>query len=503
MLALLSKPAAVVVPAVAGLVAVAGLGQPWSHAARALGGWLGAALLCGVLTKGQQLDAAMAFLPPLWARPVIVADSLSFYLGKLVWPVDLGPDYGRTPPLVLAQGGQYLPALGLLVLGATLWRVRVQYRELWLAMGVFVASLLPVLGGVSFLFQEHSTVADRYTYLALLGPALGVAGWLRRPRRWWSWGVAGLLVLALCGWRSAAQVRVWQNTATLFAHALRINPLSAPSHNNLGWVLARQGQLDLAVAHFMRALQLKPLMLEAHYNLGDALADKGQLDDAIAHYTWVVQRKPTWFEAHHNLASALLRQDRLDDAMAHYLQAQQLKPHWSLPYNNVGNVLCKQGKLQEAIPWFTRAAQLTPVLPEAPYNLGGVWQQQGRYAEAIMAYREALRRRPHWPQANVQLARVLLSQAQPTLQEITEAVALAERACQASDYRHAIPLRTLAVAYYAAQQPAAAVRTARQALDIARTTGDPALVAEITAQIQQYERTQSSQTLPADTPQAP
>ena len=41
--------------------------------------------------------------------------------------------------------------------------------------------LLPVLGLIPFDFQHYSTVADRYAYLAMLGPAIALAWGLTRP----------------------------------------------------------------------------------------------------------------------------------------------------------------------------------------------------------------------------------------------------------------------------------------------------------------------------------
>jgi tetratricopeptide (TPR) repeat protein len=487
LLALLAKPAAVIVPLLAGCVAMLGCQQTWRGTWRTLGVWLGLAVLWGIGTKGQQLDAQLTFVPPVWSRPVIMVDTLFFYLGKLVWPFHLGPDYGRTPQLVLEQGRGVLLGLPLLFIGIGLWRQGDRWHTLWLAGSVFIAGILPVLGGVSFLFQAYSTVADRYVYLALLGPALGVSRLVQRVR-WpgvmWCFGV---LALGFFAWRTTEQVMVWRHTVSLFTHALRVNPQSALAYNNLGWALARQGQLDQAIVYYTQALQLKPQMLEAHYNLGDALGAQGKFDEAIEHYTRVLAVKPTWAEVHNNLANVLLQQGQLDQAAAHYTQALQSKPDWPLPYSNLGSVLDKQGKPDEAIKWLRRAMQLTPLLPEAPYNLGGILWKQGQYAEAIAAYREALRRRPHWPQAATHLSWLLVTQEAPRTQDIAEARALAEAACQASAFRHPLPLRALAAAYYAAGQPAAALLTARQALTIAQKAREPGLVAEITAQVQQYE----------------
>ena len=227
-------------------------------------------------------------------------------------------------------------------------------------------------------------------------------------------------------------------------------------------------------------------MLEAHYNLGDALAAQGKFDEASAHYAFILQWKPTWAEVHTNLGAALLRQGQIDQAIEHYTQAQRLKPGWALPTNNLGEAMVKQGKLDEAIAWFSQAIQEKPALPEVPYNLGGVLWLQGRFTEAIGAYRGALRRRPHWPQAATRLAWILATQPTPSAQDVPEAVVLATQACQASGFRHALPLRTLAVAYHVAGQEHAAVELARQALTVAHAANDPRLVAQITKELHHY-----------------
>lgn len=237
-------------------------------------------------------------------------------------------------------------------------------------------------------------------------------------------------------------------------------------------------------------------MPEAHYNLGDAFAAQGEDDTAIVHYTSALRFKPTWAEAHNNLGTALARQGKLDAAIAHYTQALQIKPDWALPYNNLGDAMVKQGRVTEAITVLAKAVQLKPMLPEAPYNLAGILWQQGHRNEAIIAYREALRRRPHWPQAANNLAWLLVTQDAPAAQDIYAAVLLAEQACHATDYRNPITLRTLAAAYHAAGQELAAVRVAQQALSRANAADDPALVAKIQAQLQEYQTAWQPQVSP-------
>ena len=385
-LALLAKPAAVVVPGMAWLLDVRGVGRSWQQAARAVAGWLLLAALWAVWTKGQQPDAVIEFITPLWARPLIVTDALIFYLKQLLWPWQLGPDYGRTPQAVLAHGWRILYGVGSLgLVGLGVWQWRTCRYWLWLAVGIFIVGVFPVLGIIPFVFQAYSTVADRYVYLAMLGPALGFGLCLQhQPSRQRAW-LVGVVLLGLLGWRSATQVRVWQDTAILFTHALQVNPRSNLAHNNLGLFVAQQGQLDRAIAHFQAAIALKPTAHEAHYNLGKALHHQGRLDAAIDRYTRALQLRPGWAEAHNNLGVALAAQGKPAEAIAHYTQALVGKPDWADVY----------------------------------YNLGDALAQQGRSTEAMVAYQAALHWRPDWPQAASRVTQILttLQSSTPHVQQ--------------------------------------------------------------------------------------
>ena len=482
-LALLAKPAATVVPVMAWILARRYHRKSWQAGLWPLVPWILTAVLWGLWTKEQQPDGVMSFITPLWLRPIIATDTLAFYLTKLVWPVQLSPDYGRTPQLVLSLGWRVMPALlcmGMML--AVLWRKHRQLPGIILGLEVFVAGLLPVLGWVPFLFQVHSTVADRYVYLAMLGPALGLA-WLlqyRGPGRVW-WGLVAL-GLMLLGWQGARQVRVWQDTVTLFTHALQVNPRSAMAHNNLGLALANQGQFEAAIAHYRQALCLRPDYVYTHNNLGLALANQGQLEAAIAHYTTALQLQPSYATAHSNLGLTLIRRGQFKEAITHFSQALAILPNDPKVLNHLGIAFAAQGKFAEATEQFIRAIQQQPTSAKAYHNLGLALSRQGRLAEAIVALRTARHVAPTWPQAASSLAQVLVLQHPLSQPVLAEAITLAEQACSATAYREANPLHTLALVYQAAGDTARASMSARQALQLAHTAGDTALAGQLAAQ---------------------
>jgi cytochrome c-type biogenesis protein CcmH/NrfG len=444
-LALLAKPAAVMTPVMAGILAIGGLGQTWPQALRALGGWLLIALAWSVWTKTQQPDVALTVVTSLWTRPVIALDSITFYLGKLFWPADLIPDYGRTPQWVLAQGGGLVTALVPLGLGALLWHWRARCQALCLASGAFLAGLTPVLGLVPFMFQSYSTVADRYAYLSLVGVAFGV-GWIGQHfRRWPGVLIGGALLISLLAWRSTQQVPIWRDTTALFTHTLRVNPQSAMAHNNLGLTLAQEGRLQEALASFQTAVQLRPDLAEAHYNLGKAFTLLGKFDAALPHHTAALQYRPGWAEAHNNFGATLAAQGQHTEALTQYATALVLKPGWVDVY----------------------------------YNMGQLFMQQSRYGEARVAYRAALQSRSVHLPAAIGLAQLLANHFTASLEATREAVDLAEQVCRVTEYHHPTAVYTLALAYHAAGQFSDAIRTADQALTLAVASGNPSLVQDI------------------------
>jgi protein O-mannosyl-transferase len=424
-LALLAKPTAVVVPVVAWLLDVWGWPQTWRTRRAAVLAWLVIAMLLGFFTSQVQPATTLLFTVPLWMRPLIAGDAVAFYLYKLVFPVWLGPDYGRAPEVMLPQSWLWFTGLVPWGLAAWLWHKRTRVPWLVAAAGVFVAGLLPVLGFIPFGFQNYSTVADRYVYIAMLGPALALAwGLTQSPRRVLAIGC--VVILGILGIRSAWQTRYWHTTVSLFEHALTVHPGSALAHNNLGLAMAAQNRLPEAIDHYTEALRLLPSYALAHYNLGHLLMSQGQTQEAMWHYAEALRLLPTYAEAHNNLGMALANQGRSTEALHHYTEALRLQPRNAEAHNNLGNVLVSQGQTQEAMQHYAEALRLDPTFAEAHNNLGTALVNQGRSMEAIEHYTAALRFRPSYARAHYNLGNVFNRQGkmQEAIQQYTAALRL-------------------------------------------------------------------------------
>ena len=427
-LALLAKPTAVVLPLIVWLLAAWGWRCAWRDQIAGLSLWLIIALAWGLLTRWVQPGTVLAFEPPVWARPLIAGDAVLFYLSKLVFPLRLGPDYGRTPQVVLEHGWVFLTGLVPFALAGWLWFKRKNLAWLVTAAGVFVIGLLPVLGLISFGFQRYSTVADRYLYLAMLGPALALAWGLTRPKKKLV-AVCGAVILGLFLLRSAGQIPHWRDTRTFFEHALQVNANSFLAHNNLGFALAEQGQDAEAINHFNEALRLEPELPITHLNLGNALERQGQSEAAIRHYHEALRIVPTYARAHTTLGIALAKQGQYDEAIEHHTEALRIEPKFAEAHNNLATVLARQGKFDEAMQHYSEALRLNPGYAQAHTNTGVAYAVQKRFDKAQHHFSEALRLEPNSAKAHANLAGLLLQQMKLNEAELhfTEAVRLNPR----------------------------------------------------------------------------
>lgn len=358
LLALFSKPTAVVVPLVLFILDRYAVKRSFGKIAYSLAGWFAVAALMAVIAKSVQQSSGVIISTEWFTRPFIAGDALAFYFYKLVFPLQLGIDYGRTPEYLLNQWWGYLTWVIPFTLMLAIWFAK-NREPLIASMGIFAASLLPVLGFVPFLFQTQSTVADHYLYIPMLGVALVTSLTVLKNQSALA-RVLFTLIIVLFGLRSSLQLPVWKNETNLYMNALKINPVSYSSHNNLGLSLAKRNRLDDAIIHFKTSMGLRPDKPDAYTHMGVALAKQGNYNQAIPLYKMALQKSRFYPNAHSSLGVALARQGKLDKAIKHYKKALELDPYAEMTHINLGVAYAKKGDFDKAVTHFSDALKIRP-----------------------------------------------------------------------------------------------------------------------------------------------
>lgn len=322
----------------------------------------------------------------------------AFYLWKSVAPLNLSPLYEFKP---LIRGGPWPFLLSTGLVGALTILAFVRRRQ-WPALGAVWAVYLAILLPVSGLAQNGPQIAaDRYSYFACLGWAVlfGAAiawcaeQWSRRATagalRAGLLGAATALVLSLAG-LTAGQILVWQDSTTLWRHAVRVDPQSAISRVGLGVALLSAGQIDQAAPEFARAVELHPPFPQARLGLAYTLALTGKADQALPHAVEAVRLNPREARFHLGLADILWRHDRREDAVAWARRAARLQPSSASIRYELTLMLAETGRVEEAAALLEDARRLRPAPdPEADRVEALIYTGSDR-ARAIAAWERYL-----------------------------------------------------------------------------------------------------------------
>jgi protein O-mannosyl-transferase len=369
---------------------------------------------------------AMAEHLPLGARLGNALISYGRYLGKLFWPTDLAvfyphPGQWPTEKILLATG---------LILGICVLLILVRRRYPFLLVGWlwFCGMLVPMIGLVQ---TGEQAMADRHTYAPAIGVIValvwGLHG-LAKGGRYQQLGlsVAGSMAIVLCLALTRQQLGYWQNSETLFRHALEVTENNYLAHKAFGDALDGKGQMDEAVRQYREALRLKPAYPLAHNNLANTLAKKGQIDEAIRQYQEALRLTPGYVDAHFNLGNTLLKEGQIDEAIRQYQEALGLKPDYAEACNNLGAALDQKGQTDEAIRQYREAIRLKPANAGAHNNLGFVLSKKGQTDEAIRQYQEAIRLKPDYADArkNIGLALGKKNRVDEAINQYQEALRL-------------------------------------------------------------------------------
>lgn len=306
-------------------------------------------------------------------RLVQACHGLLFYVLKSAAPADLSPLYelprGLDPaaPIFLVS---YVFVAALAVV--TLWGLR-RAPGFSAAALAYAVALAPVLG---VLQSGEQFVADRYSYVAMIGWMVGLGGVAA-----WGWNRAStatarglllampaVLVGALLVRATSAQCRIWKDTETLWRHAAeveeRTGPVGGLVFSYLASELERQGRVPEAIRLHARALEVDPQLGRSWFSLGNLLRQIGEWSRAEAALLEATRTLPQAYMARVNLGNLyLFHLDRPEAALEQYrlavadVEAGGRRPVSTMPYLALGVALRRTGDIEGARAALSRALE--------------------------------------------------------------------------------------------------------------------------------------------------
>lgn len=360
--------------------------------------------------------------------------TLHEYALSFLVPLGLNNKYPRLVIESPIHPGVLLTLVAIFAVAWFAWRSWPRNRLI--AWGVLWTALW--LAPVSNLIPISTFRADRYLYLAMIGPlVVGLSAlWESRLS---AAAKRGLVVAAAicCLGLTIDRNLDWKDSETLWRSSLAQAEDNPIAHNSLGGALRTQGREEEAFVHFQRAFALHNAYPAAALNLAVHYQNKQQYDQAPQYLEIALRFDPSNSRAHNSAGIQFAQEQRHSEALAAFQRALELEPTLIAVWANMGKLYRDMGQLAEAERCWLHAAAADD--PEAlrelgllygrsgndakaqrfllrardadPRNvkihvdLGVSYARQGRFSEAISAFARALELEPNHAQAAANLTR--------------------------------------------------------------------------------------------------
>jgi tetratricopeptide (TPR) repeat protein len=282
-------------------------------------------------------------------RILLAGRVIAFYVGTLLWPIDLTFIYPRWQ-IAASDWTLYLYIVGVLATLAGAWLIRRRSRAPLAVALFFIGSLFPVLGFVNVYPFVFSFVADHFAYVPSLALIAAVAAGLTwsvtrvaPDAPWWVRQACAAALIGGLGILTWRQSHLYRDPHTLYEATLARNSACYLCLNNLGTIAFEAGRVDDARARFAAAVAIKPESAEAQSNLANILVITGSIPEGIEHYQQALKAAPNNVMTRTNLGIALVRLQRIAEARSQFEEALRIMPDYAPARQNLSVIQALPG----------------------------------------------------------------------------------------------------------------------------------------------------------------
>lgn len=313
----------------------------------------------------------------------------AYYCFKFIFPFNIAPFYPFPPvneslPVIFYFTPLFFVGVALLCLKT--WKTNKLFT---FGFGFYLINLILVL---QFFVVGSAVVASRYTYLPYIGLFFILGIYLSKGKILTK-TVNPIMVILIVGLLftivSFKQAETWKNDTALWENSIKTNP-SATGYINRAKGLRKEGKTDQALKYYNIALKLNKADPYGYTGRGNIYADMGQDSLALKDYNSCLALRPENTNALDNRGVIYVKLGHPALALADFNKVLSLDANYEMSYKNRGVVLMDSGLTDEAIIDFNKYLTYDPKNDEVLNNLCVCYQTLNQYEKSLEPINKAI-----------------------------------------------------------------------------------------------------------------
>lgn len=193
---------------------------------------------------------------------------------------------------------------------------------------------------------------------------------------------------------------------TEYMTAVRENPNSATTLNNLGYVQYRLGKYNDAMNQFSNAIKIDPEFADPYNNIGLVYEAGGDFANAEKFYRRALEIDSDLYQAYLNLGDLFKVQNDLNQAESMYIKARDINPENKIAFTKLAVIYAQRQEFAKAEEMFTAAEKKGELSAIDLVNWGNIYYSSSQPSRALEYYRHSINKNTEFARGYFNMALV-------------------------------------------------------------------------------------------------